>query len=717
MNPDSQNWLAPINQKLVRYEALVQLFEEIQALDDIGQIAGRAATRWKYFANVASWRLYVRHDPGFLVIDGDRGEATVAPAAVLDAWAARYWAGQRPQLLAVAEAALANPPPPAHLVKAGLQQIEIQPFLRGDDCSALLAVASRHEDFSELDNKFIRLFGNHLATRLSDLLLRERSTRQLQASETRYRNLAENSADWIWAMDVDRQLTYSNERCRDMLGVSPASICQSDFLSLLHPDDVAQARQTVARAIAERRGWQNVLWRWRHADGQYRHLESNASPVLDDDGQLRGFTGVDRDVTQRLQAEAELRRHRDHLEELVASRTADLSLAKELAEAANRAKTTFLANVSHELRTPMNGIIGMTDMALQRATDEKLLRQLTVISESSHHLLSVINDILDISRIESERMQLELREFRVGDIIGALLGAARIKAEKKGLQIDLSLAPEIEQATVIGDAQRLKQVLRNFINNAIKFTEHGRIGLVAQVLEHTPVSLLLKFEISDTGIGIAPEVQRRLFRPFEQGDGSTTRKYGGTGLGLSISQRLIRLMGGELGLHSAPGQGSTFWFTVRLAKPAATPTADQAMADGAEARLRAEFAGSRILLAEDEPVNQEVTRALLEAIGLTVDLAEDGQEAVEMAGQQAYDLILMDMQMPRLSGVEATRLIRALPGYADTPIIGLTAYAFPQDRDACLQAGMNAHVAKPLKSGALYALVLTWLTDRPKTPA
>jgi signal transduction histidine kinase len=218
-----------------------------------------------------------------------------------------------------------------------------------------------------------------------------------------------------------------------------------------------------------------MLHRFQRTDGTYRHLESNASALFDDAGELIGFTGVDRDVTDRLLAENELKRHRDHLEELVATRTADLSLAKELAEAANRAKTTFLANMSHELRTPMNGIIGMTELALRRSTDEKLTRQLNVIAESSHHLLGVINDILDISRIEAERLKLDSRNFRVGHIVHQLLDAARATAMKKGLDIKLALAPAIEQLQVSGDPQRLKQVLRNFISNAIKFTDHGTV--------------------------------------------------------------------------------------------------------------------------------------------------------------------------------------------------------------------------------------------------
>jgi len=682
----------------------------------VASIAQRVATRWKYFANVASWRLVVRNDPAFMIIDGARGEASVSHASTLDHWDAHHWATQKPGLLTVSAASGGHPMPPEHLRLPGLIEIKVRPFVQGEACIALLSVASRHEAFNELDNKFIHLFGNQLAGRLHDMLMRQRSIRLLEASEARYRSVAENSADWIWVMDLKDRLIYSNERCRDMTGLNQSEICHTTVSSLLHPDDRDIVLDIMRRAQNSRQGWNNMLHRCRHTDGTYRHLESNASPLFDDAGELIGFTGVDRDVTERLQAENELKRHRDHLEELVATRTADLSLAKELAEAANRAKTTFLANMSHELRTPMNGIIGMTELALRRSTDEKLTRQLNVIAESSHHLLGVINDIIDISRIEADRLKLDSRNFRVGHIVHQLLEAARPTAMKKGLDIQLALAPAIETQMFSGDPQRLKQVLRNFINNAIKFTDHGTVKIAGQILEDRASRVLLRFEINDTGIGIEPETLQRLFSPFEQADNSMTRKYGGTGLGLSISKGLIRMMGGDFGVRSHVGEGSTFWFTVWLDKSAPAELSVNTQARGADLCLREDYAGSRILLAEDEPVNQEVTRSLLQVVGLEVDVAEDGQAACELAAQKTYDLILMDMQMPRLNGLDATRRIRVLPGYEETPILGLTANAFPQDRDACLQAGMNTHVAKPIKPQALYGLVLAWLASRPKTP-
>ena len=349
-----------------------------------------------------------------------------------------------------------------------------------------------------------------------------------------------------------------------MLGLSREALAQADLASLVHPDDLGRACEVFSRALEARQGWSNVLLRWRLGDGSYRTLESNASPIFDAGGAMIGLQGVDRDVTERMAAEAELKRHRDHLEDLVAARTAELSLAKEAAEAASRAKSTFLANMSHELRTPMSAIIGMTDLALRKATDPKVQDYLGKVAAASRQLLGLIDDILDISRIEAERLSLEEGDLRIGEVLDRLAGLIGPRAAAKGLALYVELPPEVARLALWGDAKRLGQILLNLAGNAVKFTEQGSIVVRVKLAEAHPHDVVLRFEVEDTGVGISAEDQRRLFSAFEQADASMSRKHGGTGLGLAICLRLAAMMGGTAGVESVPGQGSTFWFSVRL---------------------------------------------------------------------------------------------------------------------------------------------------------
>ena len=397
------------------------------------------------------------------------------------------------------------------------------------------------------------------------------------------------------------------------------------------------------------------------------------------------------------------------LEELVAIRTAELLAARDAAQAADRAKSSFLANMSHEIRTPMNGILGMAHLLRRSGVTPKQAEQLDKIEVAGRHLMEIISNILDFSKIEAGKLLLEHIDFDLHELIDNTLAIVADSAAAKGLQLsaDLTGVP----ALLCGDPTRLSQALLNYLGNAIKFTRTGSVTLRARLRAETDDGYLLHFAVIDTGIGMTPEQQGKLFEAFTQADSSSTRQFGGTGLGLAITRRIVQLMGGETGVRSTPGEGSNFWLTVRLDK--GLPITSDALPESAEQILQRDYQGTRILVADDDPINLEVVQMLLTDIGLAVDTAANGLEAIDKAGASPYALILMDLQMPKLGGLEATRAIRKLAGRRLTPIVAMTASAFAPERERCLTAGMNDFIAKPVSLENLFGTLLHWLARQP----
>ena len=521
-----------------------------------------------------------------------------------------------------------------------------------------------------------------------DVTARNRAEELLRQSEFRYRALFEVHSDSIFVQSNDR-IIFANPAAARMFGFDgPEGMIGHSAFSLYHPDTqvkVQEIREEIARLGDRAPIRPPEEMRFIRRDGT-RFYGEGVGALLPWEGATAVLVVI-RDISERRKVDQELR------------------AALDRAEAASRAKSDFLAMMSHEIRTPMNGILGMAGLLLDTSLDEQQRDFTDIIRQSGEGLLAILNDILDFSKMEAGGLTLEALDFSLREVVtnaAQLLGA---QAREKGLRltttIDAALPPRL-----IGDSGRLGQILINLVGNSIKFTSSGSVEVRA-LLEKTDNSkLLVRFEVADSGIGIAPEHQAKLFERFTQVDSSTTRHYGGTGLGLAICKQLVSMMRGEIGVESQLTQGSTFWFTAEFEMPAQSTQLKSPTSEASGYGLPMADQKLRILVAEDNQVNQKFIAELLRRVGHSVDIVANGAEAVSSAEAIPYDVILMDVHMPEMDGITATQSIRASDGQSrDVPIIAVTADALAGDRERCLAAGMNDYVSKPVDSSALFATI------------
>lgn len=602
----------------------------------------------------------------------------------------------------------------------GMRSIAVLPLMRGDVLVGLLNVAASELDW--FDAPMCRLL-EEIAADVSFALVN--LDREVARREAVQRALAEREQFQRVFHAIPINVLLRSHPGGQVLDVNDAFL---SFHGLQRDAVLGRTLESLGVGIGDREYERMVALLQQHS-GHLRDFETKARrrdgslcdvilnvELVEYNGEPALLT-IGQDITERKRAEGATQLLNADLELRVRQRTAELEMvnlglvqARDAAEVANRAKTAFLANMSHELRTPMNGILGMAYLLRRDGVTPSQENRLDRIDASAKHLLAIISDVLDLSKIEANKLTLEAAPLSLSLLMVRVSGLVADEAAAKGLQLRVHVGEMPD--TVLGDQLRLKQALLNYVTNAIKFTATGTIWMRARLLHETSGLAKVHFEVEDTGIGVDPAVMPRLFGAFEQADRSSSRQFGGTGLGLAISRRLAELMGGEAGADSRPGEGSRFWFTAQFAKTnEALPVAAIVSARRAEAQLRRDHAGQVVLLVEDDPINCEIVMSLLESTGLRVEVASDGIEAVAKVSQRHVDLILMDMQMPRMDGTQATRHIRKAALGNAVPIIALTANAFPQDRADCLAAGMNDFLVKPVDPEALFDLLLKWLAS------
>jgi two-component system CheB/CheR fusion protein len=524
----------------------------------------------------------------------------------------------------------------------------------------------------------------------------------LQESEERFRIMADAAPVLLWQSGLDKLCDYFNEPWLEFTGRTLEQELGNGWAEGVHPEDMQRCLDIYATSFDARRPFR-MEYRLRRHDGEYRWILDTGEPRFGADGRFAGYVGSCIDIQEQKNIE-------EALERRVEERTAELSnLNRELAVARDQAleasglKSSFVANISHELRTPLTGILGMNELLLGTSLDEQQHELAQTVQDAATSLLHIVNDILDLAKIEAGRLTLESIPFDPIAVIYECVQSLSSTAGIKKLALNTEVDPHVPRM-VHGDSLRVRQVLLNLLGNAIKFTEKGSIRLKVSVEAEHYNSVVMKFSIIDTGIGLSQEEQKHLFLPFSQADSSTTRRYGGTGLGLAICKRLVELMGGQIGLSSTKGTGSVFWFVV----PFVDHTKDASAAGNAGDPPAA--ASRTVLVVEDNPLLRKLLERQLQSIGLQCVIVSSAKEALQKASSREFDIILLDCQLPDVDGFEATRMIRRCePGGKHVPIIAITASAMIGDKEKCLSSGMDDYLSKPYTLDGFKRVLSRWL--------